>query len=109
MFKPDTRAAPADENRAPTALTPDRSTDEVFHTPIVTVGSETSFKFADTSICSLSQSVRVKAKAPDASDAEQPSIQIRRGLIEPLGVPIPTTYADATNVRHIRYEMVDIC
>ena len=75
--------------------------EEVFHTPLVTAGSDTSLKFnTTTSASSLSQSVRVKRKVDEAGKAGKASesIQIRRGRIEPLGVPVPATYADATNV-----------
>ena len=48
-----------------------------------------------------------------ADDAESANLEVREGVIEPLGVSAPATYADATNVSDTpityRHERLNIC
>ena len=101
----------ADENRAPNPAdtSADHSMEDVFHTPIVAAGSDVSLKFAERSVSGLSQSVRVKQNSTKTETAEPVSLQVCRGQIEPLGVPVPSTYADAANVSLLCKIFVYIC
>ncbi|GJE84322.1 hypothetical protein PsYK624_003980 [Phanerochaete sordida] len=91
-----------DENLAPTAVEAgNNSTEEVFHTPLIAAGSDTSLKFKGGNVAA---SASIQSILEDPPSPTKESLQIRRGKIEPLGLPVPTTYADAANLANLHPE-----
>ncbi|EKM59279.1 uncharacterized protein PHACADRAFT_113785, partial [Phanerochaete carnosa HHB-10118-sp] len=94
-----------DENLAPAnSEVGNSSTDEVFHTPLVAAGSDISLKFKEAKIVvsTSTQAIFDDSPSPPKEGIRNTigSLHIRRGKIEPLGISVPATYADATNVRN---------